>query len=68
MSDELFLRKRALCEQVLKVFDKIMPGRNRKRGKSWAFWPVANLINIYERKLWLKSRNMDKFLASMNLE
>ena len=32
MSDEQFQRKRELCEQVLKIFDKIMPGRSRKRG------------------------------------
>ena len=34
MTDDQFRRKRELCEQVLKVFDKIMPGRNRKRGQT----------------------------------
>jgi hypothetical protein len=33
MSDEQFQRKRDLCQEVLKVLDKIMPGRSRKRGR-----------------------------------
>ena len=33
MTDEQFGRKRKLCEDVLSVLDKIMPGRSRKRGK-----------------------------------
>ncbi len=32
MSDDQFQRKRRLCEEVLQVLDKIMPGRSRKRG------------------------------------
>ena len=32
MSDEQFKRKLQLCEEVLKVLDKIMPGQSRKRG------------------------------------
>lgn len=32
MSDDQFKRKRDLCEQVLAILDKIMPGRSRKRG------------------------------------
>ena len=35
LSDELLRRKRKLCEDVLQVFNKIMPGRTRKRGKHW---------------------------------
>ena len=32
LSDDLLQRKRKLCEEVLTVFNKIMPGRTRKRG------------------------------------
>lgn len=32
LTDEQFKRKRKLCEEVLEVFNKIMPGRSRKRG------------------------------------
>eukprot|EP00095_Tigriopus_kingsejongensis_P011042 maker-scaffold109_size355148-snap-gene-2.26 protein:Tk11042 transcript:maker-scaffold109_size355148-snap-gene-2.26-mRNA-1 annotation:"protein isoform a-like" len=32
LTDEQFRRKRELCEEVLGVLDKIMPGRMRKRG------------------------------------
>ena len=32
LSDDLLQRKRKLCEEVLAVFNKIMPGRTRKRG------------------------------------
>ena len=32
LSDDLLRRKRKLCEEVLAVFNKIMPGRTRKRG------------------------------------
>ena len=34
LTDEQLKWKRQLCESVLKVLDKIMPGRIRKRGKS----------------------------------
>ena len=33
LPDELLQRKRKLCEEILLVFNKIMPGRTRKRGK-----------------------------------
>ena len=33
LSDDLLRRKRKLCEEVLAVFNKIMPGRTRKRGE-----------------------------------
>lgn len=32
MTDDQFKRKRQLCQEVLAVLDKIMPGRSRKRG------------------------------------
>jgi len=32
LSNELFLRKQKLCEEVLSVLDKIMPGQSRMRG------------------------------------
>lgn len=32
LSDELFERKKQLCQEVLKVLDVITPGRQRKRG------------------------------------
>ena len=37
LTEEQLKRKRKLCEEVLLIFDKIMPGRTRKRGN--------NLIN-----------------------
>ena len=35
LSDDLLRRKRKLCEEVLMVFNKIMPGRTRKRGRKF---------------------------------
>merc|ERR1711973_180020 len=32
LTDEQFEYKKRLCEEVLKVFDKILPGNNRMRG------------------------------------
>ena len=47
MSDEQFKRKRVLCEEVLAVLDKIMPGRSRKRGmiKYELHLPLVMLTN-----------------------
>ena len=44
MSDEQFQRKRDLCQEVLKVLDKIMPGRSRKRG-------IANFLSQIGNKM-----------------
>lgn len=33
LSDEQFMRKQSLCEEVLAVLNKIIPGRMRKRGE-----------------------------------
>ena len=47
MSDEQFKRKLQLCEEVLKVLDKIMPGQSRKRGmiKYELHLPLVMLTN-----------------------
>jgi len=47
MSDEQFRRKLQLCEEVLKVLDKIMPGQSRKRGmiKYELHLPLVMLTN-----------------------
>ena len=47
MSEEQFKRKLQLCEEVLKVLDKIMPGQSRKRGmiKYELHLPLVMLTN-----------------------
>merc|ERR1711983_353524 len=47
MSDEQFERKKVLCQEVLAVLDKIMPGRSRKRGmiKYELHLPLVMLTN-----------------------
>ena len=46
LSDELLRRKRQLCEDVLQVFNIIMPGRTRKRGKHWILFLMVFLIRL----------------------
>ena len=47
LSDDLLRRKRKLCEEVLMVFNKIMPGRTRKRGRKFR----QKLFDVIPKKI-----------------
>ena len=49
LSDEQFQRKRQLCQDVLNLMDKIMPGQTRKRGMMLyeIHLPLVMLTNRY---------------------
>ena len=53
LSNELFLRKQKLCEEVLSVLDKIMPGQSRMRGVMLyeMHLPLVMLANRYSGKM-----------------
>ena len=45
LTDEQLKRKRRLCEEVLLVFKKIMPGRTRKVGKYLSV--IVVIVRVY---------------------
>lgn len=57
LNDELLLRKKHLCEEILKVFDVIEPGYTRIRGKE-------NIIAI-SRDLIKKTKSLLKSLNNV---
>ena len=52
MTDEQFKRKLQLCEEVLQILDKIMPGQSRKRGmiKYELHLPLVMMTNRHLQK------------------
>ena len=68
LSDEQFQRKRQLCQDVLNLMDKIMPGQTRKRGMMLyeIHLPLVMLTNRYiQSTLAMTLRSLKYFVKSI---